>query len=331
LWRPMLWLSHPGVVAQTHYDTQHNVFVQVQGTKRFLLFPPGTELYSYPNIHRSYRQSQVPLEMNRSTHPSDSSPTGTTTSGSTGGSASLHPFYLVHPSNVTAYEVLVNPGDILYIPPYWQHRVESYTLSLSLSILSPSYVEASLSEIYWENVPFGKFQANRSLKSRAVAHYLSKLFNVMRYRNRDFSESIESSKVEKGEELNAHAKGGFESFPMPLKEFAQQLFETRFAPLQTQHRALPACWAFADGSSTHTDSKPEGGTKDKSEAEAADALLEENSALFDLATNNIAEMMAAIKAKDAIKNIFLKDYVEQLVRWAVGPQFTAYFIKECLR
>ena len=62
LWTPMLWLSHPGVVAQTHYDTQHNVFIQIHGSKRFLLFPPSEELFQYPNIHRSYRQSQLHFE-----------------------------------------------------------------------------------------------------------------------------------------------------------------------------------------------------------------------------------------------------------------------------
>ncbi|RYH02447.1 hypothetical protein EON65_47935, partial [archaeon] len=31
IFTPMLWLSHPGVVSQTHYDTQHNIFVQLQG------------------------------------------------------------------------------------------------------------------------------------------------------------------------------------------------------------------------------------------------------------------------------------------------------------
>ena len=62
IWTPMLWLSHPGVVAQTHYDTQHNVFIQIHGSKRFLLFPPAEELFQYPNIHRSYRQSQLHFE-----------------------------------------------------------------------------------------------------------------------------------------------------------------------------------------------------------------------------------------------------------------------------
>ena len=62
LWTPMMWLSHPGVVAQTHYDTQHNVFIQIHGSKRFLLFPPSEELFQYPNIHRSYRQSQLHFE-----------------------------------------------------------------------------------------------------------------------------------------------------------------------------------------------------------------------------------------------------------------------------
>ena len=54
----MLWISHPGVTAQTHYDTQHNVFIQIQGIKRMLLFPISSELFSYPNI----RQSQLHFE-----------------------------------------------------------------------------------------------------------------------------------------------------------------------------------------------------------------------------------------------------------------------------
>ena len=64
IWRPMLWISHPGVTAQTHYDTQHNVFIQIQVIKKILLFPISSELFSYPNIHRSYRQSQLHFEDN---------------------------------------------------------------------------------------------------------------------------------------------------------------------------------------------------------------------------------------------------------------------------
>lgn len=35
-------------------------------------------------------------------------------------------------------EVVLGPGDLLYVPPYWMHRVTSQTFSASVSVLSPS-------------------------------------------------------------------------------------------------------------------------------------------------------------------------------------------------
>ena len=37
---PMVWLSHAGVAAQTHYDKSHNYFVQLYGEKKIKLFAP---------------------------------------------------------------------------------------------------------------------------------------------------------------------------------------------------------------------------------------------------------------------------------------------------
>jgi hypothetical protein len=271
LWRPMLWLSHPGVVAQTHYDTQHNMFIQVQGSKRFLLFPPATNLYSYPHIHRSYRQSQVHLEMDRAT---------------TANATSKHTtFPLVHPSNVSAYEVVLAPGDVLYIPPYWQHRVESLTLSLSLSILSPARLAAALAEVYWENVPFGEFQGSRELRTRAVSLYLSLLVDKL-------SSSI---------------------FDGTLKEFASEVYETRFATLNMRHKVFHkdgTCFGPIDANTT--------------------ALMDSNRAQFEQGASNIAAMMERLDAASAVKVIFLRDYLEEITRWAVGPDYTASHIRDCL-
>jgi len=188
LWTPMLWLSHPGVVAHTHYDTQHNMFIQIHGTKRFLLFPPTEELFSYPNIHRSYRQSQLHFEEPHINF--------TTRLGSfvhafkpihSEGSIQLefdshasHSFsYPVVNGSQSAMEVLLQPGDVLYIPPYWQHRVESLTLSLSLSILSPSHLEAAFAEIYWESVPFGDFKVSKEARATGVKWFLTLLIDKL--------------------------------------------------------------------------------------------------------------------------------------------------------
>ena len=128
LWVPMLWLSHPGVIAQTHFDTQHNFFAQVLGKKKILIFEQYSELYPYPSIHISGRQSQVRLE--------NSAPVNTSSQDS---KTVVERFPLS--KRLDATEVAVIPGDLLYIPPYWSHRVESETLAMSISVLSPSATE----------------------------------------------------------------------------------------------------------------------------------------------------------------------------------------------
>lgn len=55
------WLSPKGSVTPTHYDISHNFFVQLQGRKRVLLFPPQSwqQLYLYPALHPGALSAQV--------------------------------------------------------------------------------------------------------------------------------------------------------------------------------------------------------------------------------------------------------------------------------
>ena len=79
-----------------HYDEQENFFAHVKGYKRFLLFAPDQFpcMYPYPTYHPCDRQSQVDLE---------------------------NPNYELFPKfkEVSGYEIVVGPGDVLYIPMYW--------------------------------------------------------------------------------------------------------------------------------------------------------------------------------------------------------------------
>lgn len=56
-----LWIGGPGITAHSHYDSNHNYYVQLYGYKRFLLSPPSQlrHFYLYPSAHPSFRQSQV--------------------------------------------------------------------------------------------------------------------------------------------------------------------------------------------------------------------------------------------------------------------------------
>ena len=90
------------------------------------------KLAIYPYIHRSHRQSQIVLE----------------------DAANIN-------EKLNCVEVVLKPGDVMYIPPFWAHRVESLSFSVSLSIISPSNIHAALMEVYWELVPFGELRSNQ--------------------------------------------------------------------------------------------------------------------------------------------------------------------------
>ncbi|XP_061421441.1 hypoxia-inducible factor 1-alpha inhibitor [Lethenteron reissneri] len=105
-WGPLtsnlLLIGMEGNVTPCHYDEQQNFFAQVKGYKRCILFPPEQFdcLYPYPIHHPCDRQSQVDFE---------------------------NPDYERFPNfrKAIGYETVVGPGDVLYIPMYWWHHIES--------------------------------------------------------------------------------------------------------------------------------------------------------------------------------------------------------------
>ncbi|KAG2463016.1 HIF1N inhibitor, partial [Polypterus senegalus] len=98
----LLLIGMEGNVTPAHYDEQQNFFAQIKGYKRCILFPPDQfdRLYPFPVHHPCDRQSQVDFE---------------------------NPDYEKYPNfkNVIGYEAVVGPGDVLYIPMYWWHHIES--------------------------------------------------------------------------------------------------------------------------------------------------------------------------------------------------------------
>eukprot|EP01047_Picozoa_sp_COSAG01_P014320 COSAG01_NODE_695_length_14201_cov_10.521875_6_plen_109_part_00 len=91
-----------------------NFFVQLHGRKRFFLLPPAAAvfLYTFPRLHPSYRQVQTDL----------AAPASFT--------ALAQDFPRLHRlleskrtlgKELDALEFVLEPGDVLYIPPYWFH------------------------------------------------------------------------------------------------------------------------------------------------------------------------------------------------------------------
>ncbi|MGE0711959.1 MAG: cupin-like domain-containing protein [Planctomycetota bacterium] len=100
-----LWLGPAGVVTPLHHDLTNNLVVQLFGRKRFLLIPALQVpwLYNFQHVY-----SQVDLR-----------------------DPDLERFPDL--ARVTPLEVVLEPGDALFLPLAWWHWVEGLSVSISLS------------------------------------------------------------------------------------------------------------------------------------------------------------------------------------------------------
>lgn len=121
-----LWIGGPtGLVANLHYDATHNIFHQVSGSKRFTLLSPDKWKYLsvYSRLHPSHRQSQI--------------------IGNRSALVALKPF-----------EIVLKPGDTLYLPPFWFHQVETLEPSVSVNVWSNSKTLNDLQHALQQPLPY---------------------------------------------------------------------------------------------------------------------------------------------------------------------------------
>ena len=96
-----LWMGQQGIIMPLHYDATDNLYVMVWGRKRAIIGPPGQldALYRYPNDHPLAGSSQVNLSLPE---------------------LSIYPRF----EHAQLQEVVVGPGDVLYLPAWWWHQFE---------------------------------------------------------------------------------------------------------------------------------------------------------------------------------------------------------------
>lgn len=98
----LLLVGMAGNVTPCHYDEQQNLFAQIHGHKRCILFAPDQfeALYPHPVHHPHDRQSMVDFDK---------------------------PDYNKFPKfrDLKGCEAIIGPGEVLYIPIYWWHHIES--------------------------------------------------------------------------------------------------------------------------------------------------------------------------------------------------------------
>eukprot|EP01006_Ploeotia_vitrea_P060382 TRINITY_DN75801_c0_g1_i1.p1 TRINITY_DN75801_c0_g1~~TRINITY_DN75801_c0_g1_i1.p1 ORF type:complete len:467 (-),score=145.12 TRINITY_DN75801_c0_g1_i1:35-1345(-) len=132
-WDKTFWMASNGSISSTHYDAVDNFFVQLHGRKRFELYAPSQllKLHLYPKAHPSSFKSQLPDELPPSHRRK----------------WSAQP---VQPAFIADLE----PGDMLYVPPYWAHHVLSLGRSISLSFWRDAAECATVDEAEHVPLPF---------------------------------------------------------------------------------------------------------------------------------------------------------------------------------
>ena len=134
-----IWMSPPEVHATLHYDAVHNLFIQVTGRKKVLLRPPSDIFLSivygrnHPNACQSRWEdaSQLKTFENRHIYSIKHEKLMMEKEIDTCKPLPLDHYFLSQNmtfSELTNYqmnsiEVILEPNDILYIPPYWLHEV----------------------------------------------------------------------------------------------------------------------------------------------------------------------------------------------------------------
>lgn len=107
-----LWFGQGGNITALHYDTIENFHAQIYGRKQFRLFPPEDTAYLYPHSARTGGRlnfSQI--------HDLDQD--------------LLESFPLFYKARASL--AVLEPGDILYLPPGWWHEVRTLELGISLN------------------------------------------------------------------------------------------------------------------------------------------------------------------------------------------------------
>jgi hypothetical protein len=104
---PRFWIGPAGTMTPLHCDYDDNIFAQIWGAKRIFLAPPHHDAFLYPT------------EANALLFGSPVDP--------------AKPDYERYPLSRQAnlVEVIVRPGDMLYVPAGWYHHVHALTFSLS--------------------------------------------------------------------------------------------------------------------------------------------------------------------------------------------------------
>lgn len=99
-----LWISHRGVFTQSHFDELENFNIALEGRKRFVLSPPGSWEYYPRSVVRGFGDKSQAFDFD------DVSP---------------ERFPRLVSKLAERRELILEPGQMLYLPLGWWHQAES--------------------------------------------------------------------------------------------------------------------------------------------------------------------------------------------------------------
>jgi hypothetical protein len=178
---PQLTMMYPQTVLQARMSDYHTIRVQLSGQGRYYTIAPeyARTLHPYPSIHAAASQAKVDLY----------------------GEDAISRYPLLQ--HAKAKLTVLEPGDVLYIPPYHYVHCEAGNQSLItyLDVLSPSIEQLIIAE----------------------ASYLRTNFSV-------FDEGGSDEKIAAVQMYLVHIISRIDGLPPP-KQYAASLYESRYASL----------------------------------------------------------------------------------------------------
>ncbi|SES48005.1 cupin-like domain-containing protein [Actinokineospora terrae] len=99
-----LWISHKGVFTQSHFDELENFNIALQGRKRFVLAPPGFWEYYPRSIRQGFGDKSQAFDFDN---------------------VDPRRFPRLVDKLAERRELILEPGQMLYLPLGWWHQAES--------------------------------------------------------------------------------------------------------------------------------------------------------------------------------------------------------------
>ncbi|MCF7560812.1 cupin-like domain-containing protein [Sabulilitoribacter multivorans] len=104
------WIGPSGTISDFHADTANNVYAQIKGRKMFIICSPEFNKNMYPSNKHIYGAIACSVNINNFDH-------------------TRFPNF----KNTVFNTIILEPGDVLFIPKKWWHYVQALDSSISVS------------------------------------------------------------------------------------------------------------------------------------------------------------------------------------------------------